>query len=199
MQRMSIGVSEIRDLREKTGAGMMDCKEALEASNGDVEKAIVHLRKKGLADISERAHKAASEGTVGYYIHAGGKIGVIVEVNCETDFVAKGEAFQKFAKEVAMHIAASNPQWIKSDDVPDEVIEREKEVMAASLEGKPPQVIEKIVQGKLAKFFKETCLMDQLFVRDTNITITDLLGELASKVGEKIVIKRFARFATGEE
>ena len=196
---MSIGVSEIRDLREKTGAGMMDCKEALEASNGDVEKAIVHLRKKGLADISERAHKAASEGTVGYYIHAGGKIGVIVEVNCETDFVAKGEAFQKFAKEVAMHIAASNPQWIKSDDVPDEVIEREKEVMAASLEGKPPQVIEKIVQGKLAKFFKETCLMDQLFVRDTNITITDLLGELASKVGEKIVIKRFARFATGEE
>jgi len=195
---MSISVSEIKHLRDKTGAGMMDCKEALEASGGDVEKAILHLRKKGLSDIGKRSHKTASEGTVGYYIHAGGKIGVMVEINCETDFVAKGEAFQTFAKEVAMHIAAANPQWITSDEVPQDVIDREKEVMADSLQGKPEAVIDKIVEGKLAKFYKETCLMNQLFVRDTNITITDLLGDLAAQVGEKIVIKRFMRFAVGE-
>lgn len=196
---MAISVSEIKQLREKTGAGMMDCKEALEASGGDVEKAIVHLRKKGLSDIGKRSHKTASEGTVGYYIHAGGKIGVMVEVNCETDFVAKGEAFQTFAKEVAMHIAAANPQWITSDEVPQDVIDREKDIMADSLSGKPEAVIGKIVEGKLAKFYKETCLMNQPFVRDTNITITDLLGDLAAQVSEKIVIKRFVRFAVGEE
>jgi len=196
---MSISVSEIKELREKTGAGMMDCKEALTESNGDVDKAIVILRKQGLADMKGRSDKKASEGTVGYYIHAGGKIGVMVEINCETDFMAKGEGFQKFAKEVAMHIAAVNPQWITSDQVPQEIIEREKEIIAASLDGKPPQIIEKIVEGKLNKFFKETCLMNQLFVRDSNLTITDLLGDLASKVGEKIVIKRFMRFAVGDE
>ncbi len=195
---MSVTLQQIKELREKTGAGMMDCKEALTASNGNVEQAIIHLRKKGLSDISNRASKTASEGTVGYYIHAGGKIGVMVEINCETDFVAKGEAFQKFAKEVAMHIAATNPRWITRDEVPQKIIDQEKEIMAASLEGKPPQVIDKIVAGKLNKFFKETCLMDQLFVRDSNITITDLLGDLAAQVSEKIVIKRFVRFVVGE-
>jgi len=195
---MSVTLQQIKELREKTGAGMMDCKEALTASNGNVEQAIIHLRKKGLSDISNRASKTASEGTVGYYIHAGGKIGVMVEINCETDFVAKGEAFQKFAKEVAMHIAATNPRWITRDEVPQKIIDQEKEIMAASLEGKPSQVIDKIVAGKLNKFFKETCLMDQLFVRDSNITITDLLGDLAAQVSEKIVIKRFVRFVVGE-
>lgn len=195
---MAISVSEIRELREQTGAGMMDCKEALTECDSDVEKAVMFLRKKGLADIKRRATKAASEGTIGYYIHAGGKIGVMVEINCETDFVARGDEFQTFARDVAMHVAAMNPQYISSKDVPAGVLDNEKELAQSSLKDKPPQVVEKIVAGKLAKFYKETCLMDQLFVKDSNLTITDLLGELASKVGEKLVIKRFSRFVTGE-
>ncbi len=195
---MAISVSEIRKLREQTSAGMMDCKEALTECDGNIEKAIVFLRKKGLADIKKRATKTASEGTIGYYIHAGGKIGVMVEVNCETDFVAKSEEFQKFARDVAMHVAAVSPQWITREDVPANVLADEKEIIAATLKNKPPQIVEKIVKGKLTKFYKETCLLDQLFVKDSNLTITDLLGELASKVGEKLVIKRFARFVTGE-
>jgi len=196
---MAIGINEIRELREQTGAGMMDCKKALTECNGNVEQSLIWLRKKGLADIKKRGSKVASEGTVGSYIHAGGKLGVLVEINCETDFVAKGENFQTFAKEVAMHIAASNPQWITQEDVPDEIIQREKDIIASSLGKKPPEIVEKIVNGKINKFYKETCLLDQLFVRDSNLTITDLLGELASKVGEKIVIKRFSRFVIGEE
>jgi len=195
---MAISVSEIRKLREQTSAGMMDCKEALTECDGNIEKAIVFLRKKGLADIKKRATKTASEGTIGYYIHAGGKIGVMVEVNCETNFVAKSEEFQKFARDVAMHVAAVSPQWITREDVPANVLADEKEIIAATLKNKPPQIVEKIVKGKLTKFYKETCLLDQLFVKDSNLTITDLLGELASKVGEKLVIKRFARFVTGE-
>jgi len=195
---MGISVNDIRELREKTGAGMMDCKEALKESNGNVEKAIVFLRKRGLAEIKERSSKKASEGTVGNYIHAGGKIGVMVEINCETDFVAKGDDFQRFAKDVAMHIAATNPLWVTREEVPPEIIEREKEVFADSLKGKPEQVVEKIVEGKLNKFYKETCLMEQMFVKDTNITITDLLGDLATKIGEKLVVKRFTRYVVGE-
>ncbi|KKM18755.1 hypothetical protein LCGC14_1662560 [marine sediment metagenome] len=195
---MSISVNDIRELREKTGAGMMDCKNALQECNGDIEKSIICLRKKGLAGIKDRSAKTASEGIVGHYIHAGGKIGVIVEINCETDFVAKGEAFQQFAKDVAMHIAASNPLWITRDEVPQDIIEREKEIFVDSLGGKPQQIIEKIIKGKMNRFFKETCLMEQLFVKDTNFTITDLFGDLASKVSEKMVVKRFTRYVVGE-
>jgi len=195
---MGISVNDIRELREKTGAGMMDCKEALKENDGNVEKAILSLRKKGLAGIKDRSHKKASEGIVGNYIHAGGKLGVMVEINCETDFVAKGEEFQRFARDIAMHIAATNPLWITREEVPQEIIEREKEVFADSLNGKPEQVVEKIIEGKLSKFFRETCLMEQLFVKDTNLTITDLLGELASKIGEKLVVKRFTRYVVGE-
>lgn len=195
---MSVSVQDIKALREKTGAGMMDCKEALKESGGVVEQAVVWLRQKGLADVKDRSHKAASEGLVGHYIHAGGKIGVLVEVNCETDFVARGEAFQQFARDLSMQVAAANPKWVDRDSVPAEVIAQEKEIAAASVTNKPPQVVDKIVEGRLNKFFKETCLMEQPFVKDQNLSITDLLGELISKVGERVVVKRFARFAVGE-
>lgn len=195
---MTISINDIQELRKKTSAGMMDCKAALEETNGNMEQAVVVLRKKGLAGIVERENKAASEGTVGHYIHAGGKIGVLVEVNCETDFVAKGDAFKQFAKDLAMHIAASNPKWVTRNEVPEDVIKREKEIIEPTLVGKPPQIAEKMMAGKLSKVFKEVCLMEQPFVRDPNITISDLLGDLAAKIGEKIVIKRFVRFVTGE-
>jgi elongation factor Ts len=193
-----ITIEQIKELRTKTGAGMMDCKEALKASNGDYEQAVVYLRKKGLKDITKRSHKTASEGTIGRYFHPGDKLCAIVEVNCETDFVAKGDAFREFANEVAMHIVASNPQYVSRDCVPAEVIDREKSVFEESLGGKPQQVIDKIVDGKLAKFYKEVCLLEQPFVRDNNITVSDLLGDLASKVGENIVVKRFVRITVGE-
>lgn len=194
----NVSVEQIKQLREQTGVGMMDCKRALEQCNGDFDKAVVFLRKEGLADIQTRGSKTTNEGMVGHYIHAGGKIGVLVEVNCETDFVARGEDFQKFTKELAMHIAALNPKWISRDEVPEEIIEREKEIISDSLTNKPPQVVDQIIKGKLNKFFKETCLVDQPFVRDANLTVQDLLGELASKIGEKLVIKRFVRYVTGE-
>lgn len=194
----NVSVEQIKQLREQTGVGMMDCKRALEQCNGDFDKAVVFLRKEGLADIQTRGSKTTNEGMVGHYIHAGGKIGVLVEVNCETDFVARGEDFQKFTKELAMHIAALNPKWISRDEVPEEIIEREKEIISDSLVNKPPQVVDQIIKGKLNKFFKETCLVDQPFVRDANLTVQDLLGELASKIGEKLVIKRFVIYVTGE-
>jgi elongation factor Ts len=195
---MAVTVKEIQELRQKTGAGMMDCKRALEAAAGNYEVAAVILRKQGLAEIKERDHKKASEGIVGHYIHSGGKIGVLVEINCETDFVAKGEEFKQFAKDVAMHIAASNPKWISISDVPNEVLLREKDIIAEALVNKDSSIIANIVEGKMAKVFKELCLMEQPFVKDQNISVSDLLGSLASKIGEKIVIKRFARFVTGE-
>jgi elongation factor Ts len=195
---MTFTTADIQELRKKTSAGMMDCKNALEEANGNMEQAVIVLRKKGLAGIVERGDKAASEGTVGHYIHAGGKIGVLVEVNCETDFVAKGDAFKQFAKDLAMHIAASNPTWITRNEVPEDVINREKSIIEPTLVGKPPQIAEKMMAGKLSKVFKEVCLMEQPFVKDPNMTISDLLGDLAAKIGEKIVIKRFVRFVTGE-
>lgn len=195
---MTFTLTNIQELRKKTGAGVMDCKEALTESNGNLEQAVVVLRKKGLADIGERDHKAASEGMVGHYIHAGGKIGVLVEVNCETDFVAKSDDFKQFAKDLAMHIAASNPKWITRNDVPQEVLDREKGIIEPTLLNKPPAIAEKMMTGKLNKVFKEVCLMEQAFVKNPDITISDLLGELAVKIGEKIVIKRFVRFVTGE-
>ena len=195
----TINAVMVKQLREKTGAGIMDCKEALQTSEGDIEKAIAFLRKKGLATAAKRAGRAMTEGLVYAYIHTGGKLGVLVEVNCETDFVAKNEDFGAFAKNIAMHIAATNPVGITTDDVSQEVIDKEKEIYRAqAMEmGKPEKMIDKIAEGMLNKFFKENCLMDQLYIRDPKITIADLLNEMIAKMGENISIKRFARFQTG--
>ncbi|MBW1893291.1 MAG: translation elongation factor Ts [Deltaproteobacteria bacterium] len=196
----TVSAENVKELRQKTGAGIMDCKEALLDCDGDIEKAVDFLRKKGMATALKRAGRGTSEGTVQSYIHMGGKIGTMVEVNCESDFVAKNEDFIAFAKNVAMHIAATNPAGIVSEDVSEEVISREKEVYREqALEmGKPEKMIDKIVEGKLNKFYKESCLMNQSYVRDPNITITDLLNEVIAKIGENIRISRFARFQIGE-
>mgnify|MGYP001815960918 FL=1 len=190
----------VKQLRDKTGSGMMDCKKALTENGGDMEKAIDFLRKKGLATAAKRAGRETSEGVVQPYVHTGGKLGVMVEVNCETDFVAKSEDFQEFAKNVAMHIAATNPIGISPEDVPAETMAREKDIYMdqAQQTGKPDNVIEKIVEGKMNKFLKENCLMNQAYVRNPDITIADLLNELIAKIGENISIKRFVRFQIGE-
>ena len=196
----TISAENVKELRQKTGAGIMDCKEALTECDGDIEKAVDFLRKKGMATALKRAGRGTSEGTIQSYIHMGGKIGVMVEVNCESDFVAKNEDFIAFAKNIAMHIAATNPAGIVPEDVSEEVINREKEVYREqALEmGKPEKMIDKIVEGKLNKFYKESCLMNQPYVRDPNIIISDLLNEVIAKIGENIKISRFARFQIGE-
>ena len=196
-----ISATMVKALREKSGAGIMDCKEALSSCEGDMEKAIDFLRKKGLATAAKRAGRATSEGTIQSYIHLGGKIGVMVEVDCETDFVAKTSDFIDFAKNLAMHIAAASPVGISAEDVPEEVLERERAIYRAqALEtGKPEKMIDKIVEGKLNKFFKESCLLNQAYVRDPEKSITDYLNEIIAKTGEKITIKRFARFQVGAE
>jgi elongation factor Ts len=190
----------VKDLREKTGAGMMDCKKALSETGGNLEKAVDYLRQKGLATAAKRAGRIASEGRVGSYVHAGGKIGVIVEVNCETDFVAKTDDFQAFAKEIAMHIAASNPLYIHRENVPSGVLAREREIYGAqALEaGKPTKIVEKIIEGKLEKFYSEVCLLEQPFIKDPDLTVQDLLNGLVGKLGEKVEIRRFSRFQVGE-
>lgn len=196
----TISATLVKQLREKTGAGMMDCKQALTACEGNLDKAVDFLRKKGLATAQKRAGRAMTEGTVQSYIHMGGKLGVLVEVNCETDFVAKNEDFIDFTKNIAMHIAASNPLGIRPEDIPAEIVNREKEIyQAQTLElGKPENVVAKIVEGKLNKFFKENCLLNQPYVRDPELTVEDLLNELIAKIGENITIRRFVRFQTGE-
>ena len=198
---MAITTAQIKELRERTGAGMMDCKKALEECQGDMEKAIAWLRKKGMAKAAKRAGRTASEGLVHAYIHAGGKIGVLVEINCETDFVARTDDFQKFAKEIAMQIAATNPIAISKEDLPVEVIEREKEIyrQQALESGKPEKVIERIVEGKLNKFYEQACLLEQPYIRDDKLKVKDFLNELVAKTGEKIVIRRFVRFQLGEK
>jgi elongation factor Ts len=195
-----ITAAMVKQLRDKTGSGMMDCKKALAENSGDMEKAIDFLRKKGLATAAKRAGRATTEGVVQPYVHTGGKLGVMVEVNCETDFVAKSEDFQEFAKNVAMHIAATSPIGISPEDVPAETLAREKDIYMdqARQTGKPENVIEKIVEGKMNKFLKENCLMNQAYVRNPDITIADLLNELIAKIGENITIKRFVRFQIGE-
>ena len=195
-----ISAAMVKQLREKTGAGMMDCKSALREVGGDMEKAIEFLRKKGLATAQKRAGRAMTQGTIQSYIHMNAKLGVLVEVNCETDFVAKNDDFLGFAKNIAMHIAASNPLGIAPEDIAQEVIEKEKEIYRAqALEmGKPENVLDKIVEGKLKKFYQDNCLMNQPYVRDPDITIADLLNELIAKIGENISIKRFVRYQIGE-
>ena len=197
----TISAAMVKQLREKTGAGMMDCKQALVECDADIDKAIDFLRTKGLATARKRAGRSMTEGTIQSYIHMGGKLGVLVEVNCETDFVAKNEDFVSFAKNIAMHIAATNPLGIRAEDVSEEIISREKEIYhAQALEtGKPENVIAKIVDGKMNKFFKDNCLLNQAFVRDPELTVEDLLNELIAKIGENITIRRFVRFQTGEQ
>src|SRR5579884_1473302 len=195
---MDINANLVRELRDKTGAGVMDCKKALAEAKGDLEKAVVWLRERGIAQAAKRSGKLASEGAVGAYIHAGGKLGVLVEVNCETDFVAKTPEFQTLVKEIAMQIAATNPRCIRRDQLPPEVIEQERQIYASQSAGKPEQVVAKIVEGKLERFFREVVLEEQAWVRDPNRTIRDLLGEYTGKLGEKIEIRRFSRFQLGE-
>jgi elongation factor Ts len=197
---VEISATMVRELREKTGAGMMDCKKALAETGGNFEKAVDYLRQKGLATAAKRAGRVASEGRIGSYVHAGGKIGVMVEVNCETDFVAKTDDFQAFTKDIAMQIAASNPLFVRREEVPPETLEREREIyrIQAREAGKPEKILDKIIEGKLEKFFGEVCLMEQAFVKDTDITIQDLLNGLIGKLGEKIEIRRFSRFQVGE-
>jgi len=196
----TITAKMVGDLRAKTGAGMMDCKNALSEVEGDVEKAIELLRKKGLATAQKRAGRALSEGMIQSYIHMTGKLGVLVEVNCETDFVAKNEDFQEFTKNIAMHIAATNPLGITPEDISQEIIEKEKEIYRAQAldMGKPENVVDKIVEGKLNKFYEESCLLNQPYVRDTDISIADLLNQMIAKIGENISIKRFVRYQIGE-
>jgi elongation factor Ts len=196
----TISAATVKQLREKTGAGMMDCKQALTECGGDMDTAVDFLRKKGLATAAKRSDRAMSEGVIESYIHLGGKIGVMVEVNCETDFVAKNDEFKEFSKNIAMHIAATSPLGVKEEDIPEEIINREKEVYKGqALEmGKPEKMIDKIVEGKLSKFLKESCLMNQAYVRDPDVTVADLLNELIAKMGENITISRFARFQIGE-
>lgn len=198
---MNISAQMVKELRTKTSAGMMDCKKALKATDGEIEKAIEYLRKKGMDAASSKLSRKALNGIVGSYIHLYGKIGVLVEVNCETDFVANTKEFKEFVKDIAMQIAASSPKFITREDVSNDIIEKEKEIFYAQVEksGKPAQIIEKIVEGKLVKYFKENCLKEQVFIRDNNKNINQLLLELIAKLGENIVIKRFARFQLGEE
>jgi len=197
---MSISASEIAKLRAQTGAGMMDCKNALEESNGDFEKAIDWLRKRGAAKAAKRADKVASEGKVFTYLHGEGKIGVMLELNSETDFVAKNEAFLALGNDITMHIAAMNPKYLSSDEVSQEDMDREKEIYRAQLtaEGKPEAMIEKILEGKMGKFYSEVCLLEQAFIKDEDKTIEQLLTATSGSIGEKITLRRFARFELGE-
>jgi elongation factor Ts len=191
----------VKDLRTKTGAGMMDCKEALAAAEGDGDKAIEYLRKKGMSAATKRSSKAAKEGMVASYIHMGGRIGVMVEVNCETDFVAKTEDFQQMAKDIAMHVAASNPTFLKPEDIPAGVLEQEKEIYRsqALAEKKPEKIWEKIIEGKLKKYYEEVCLLQQKFIKNTDITVETLVNNMIAKTGENIIVRRFARFQLGED
>lgn len=198
---MDITTEMIKDLREKTGVGIMDCKVALKESNGDIKAAVDYLRKKGIATAKKRSSKTTSNGQVQSYIHGGGKIGVLIEVNCETDFTGRTDDFTEFARNLAMQVAATNPVSVDRETVPPEILQREKEIYAtqAKQTGKPEKVIEKIVEGKLTKFYSEACLLDQPFVKNPDITIQDYLNEMIAKTGENIVVRRFARFQLGDE
>lgn len=198
---MEITSAMVKELRTKTGAGMMDCKEALSAVDGDVEKAIDFLRKKGLSAATKRSSKAAKDGTVASYIHMGGKIGVMVEVNCETDFVAKTDDFQTMARDIAMHIAASNPLYVRPEEISEAALEREKEIYRSQLreEKKPEKIWDKIIDGKLKKYYEDVCLTEQKFIKNTDITVGILVSNMIAKTGENIILRRFARFQLGED
>lgn len=196
----AISAVMVKQLRDKTGVGIMDCKQALSECEGDINKAVDFLRTKGLATAAKRAGRTMSEGTITSYIHMGGRLGVLVEINCESDFVANTDDFKEFSKNIAMHIAATNPVAIREDDVPEEITNKEKEIYRAqALEmGKPEKIVDKIAEGKMEKFFKENCLLSQSYVRDPDLTIADLLNETIAKIGENISVKRFVRYQLGE-
>ncbi len=196
---MSITAKQVGELRGQTGAGLMDCKKALTESNGDLEQAITILRKKGIASASKKAGRATSEGLIESYIHLGGKVGVLIEVNCETDFVAKTDDFKSFVKDLCLHIAAVNPICVSRDSIPADLVEKEREIAVSQAEGKPPAAVQKIVEGKLNKYFSTACMLDQPFVKDGDKTVQDVLSEQISKLGENIQINRFSRFQIGEE
>jgi elongation factor Ts len=195
-----MSLDAIKELRERTGAGMMDCKKALEANGGDIDKAIDWLRAKGIASAAKKAGRAATEGLVHSYIHAGGRIGVLLEVNCETDFVAMGPAFRDLVNDIAMHIAAAAPEYVRREDVPADAIAKEKEVQKQKVveEGKPAAVAERIVEGRMGKFYEAVCLMEQKFIKDDDKTIEQLIGEAVGKMGENIRVRRFVRFELGQ-
>jgi elongation factor Ts len=197
---MEISAELVKKLRKKTAVGLMDCKEALKNAGGDMEKAIEYLREKGLAKLQKRMGKVASEGMIASYIHTGGKIGTMVEVNCETDFVANTKEFQEFAKDIAMQITASNPIYVKREDIPEEVKEKEKNIYRkqAIESGKSEKILDKIAEGKMEKFYQEVCLIEQPFIKNQDITVKELLEELVVKMGEKILVNRFVRFQLGE-
>ena len=196
---MAVTAGMVKELREKTGAGMMDCKRALSETEGDIEKAIDYLRQKGLSDAAKRSGRTASEGVIGSYSHPGGRIGVLVEVNCESDFVARTEEFQALAKDLAMHVAASNPLYLRREDVPEDVIAREKNIyeVQAREGGKPEKIVERIVQGKLEKFYQEVCLLEQPFVKDPDMSVNQLVSSVLAKLGENLVVRRFQRYQLG--
>ena len=197
---MEISIELVKDLRQRTGAGVIDCKTALQEAKGDVDGAIEYLRRKGLATAAKKAGRIATEGLVSSYIHAGGKMGVLVEINCETDFVAKTEDFQNLVKNIAMHVAAANPQYIRREEIPAEVLEKEKRIYRSQAvdSGKPEKVIDKIVQGKMERFYSEVCLLEQTYFKDSDLTVKEVLDGMIAKVGENINIRRFARFQLGE-
>ncbi|WP_010269481.1 translation elongation factor Ts [Paenibacillus senegalensis] len=197
---MAVTAAMVKELREKTGAGMLDCKKALEEANGDITKASQILREKGLAAAANKAGRAATEGSVQSYIHAGGRVGVLVEVNCETDFVANTDDFKDFVKDVAMQIAAANPKYVSREEVPQEVIAKEKEILRTQAlnEGKPENIVDRMVEGRINKYYEEFCLLEQSFIKDPDKTVSALLNEKISKIGENISIRRFARFELGE-
>src|SRR5271163_1295541 len=196
----NISAAQVKALRDKTGAPMMDCRGALTEAKGDIEQAVIVLRKKGMASAAKKASRMTTEGAVGTYIHAGGKIGVLVEVNCESDFVARTDDFQELLKDIAMHIAATDPRYVRREDVTAEDLEREKEIFRAQAAstGKPPAVVEKIVQDKMSKFYEEVCLLDQPFIKDQTIAIKDVIATKVGKLGENITVRRFARFKVGD-
>ena len=198
---MQISASDVKALRERTGLGFMDCKVALQESGGDLDEAEKFLRKKGLASSSKRAQRVASEGAVSSYIHMGGKIGVLVEVNCETDFVARNADFQQLVKDIAMQIAATSPNVVSRDQVTSQLLDQEREIYRsqALAQGKPEKIVEKIVDGKMEKFYAENCLLEQAFVKDTTISINELIANNIAKIGENIVVRRFTRYALGEQ
>jgi elongation factor Ts len=198
MAVMDITAAMVKKLRDATGAGMMECKAALTEANGDIEAATTLLRKRGLAAATKKAGRSTSEGLVGHYIHMGGKIGVLVEVNCESDFVARTDKFQELTKEIAMHIAAANPAYVRREDVPADIVAKEKDIYKEQVKDKPAQVIDKIIEGKLNSFYQQVCLMEQASVRDPNVTITQLVQDAIRLLGENIAVSRFVRMKVGE-
>jgi elongation factor Ts len=198
---MAVSTEDVKKLREQTGAGVMDCKAALVEANGDFDDAVAILRKRGIEVAAKREAKAAAEGVVCAYVHAGDQVGVLVEVNCETDFVARTDDFKGFAKEVALQVAAQQPLWVSSEDVPEEAVARERDILTeqAQAEGKPDHIVEQMVTGRLKKFYAQNCLLHQPYIRDDSITVEDLLNDLVAKTGEKVVVRRFVRYQVGEE